>query len=284
MGFSIRDEKSRLPNLRSQSGQGIIEYILVLIVVVAIILGGLYQLNSAFRDWALNYFGQYLACLLETGELPTIGGSPGDSGICNELFKPFNLADGRRLAAAGPTQLSPGDKDRGTGNRERGGLGQSPRGFSRVGGSGGGGFRGGGRGGSSSQAKNRKAVKGKSSASYTGSTESGNYGGNYGKTNRKLNTGVKYRLDNKFAFDDTAEKQNKARTAVAGKKNDDGRNPASKKYKVQIRKEMAKDDVPDADTGMDFPNFMRYLIIAAIVIALILFIGGQMLQIGKSME
>ena len=84
-----------LGSLRSQSGQGIVEYILVLIVTLALILGLLWQFSDAFRAWANNYFGEYLACLLETGELPSVGGMGGVAGTCNRYFEPFSIANGR---------------------------------------------------------------------------------------------------------------------------------------------------------------------------------------------
>lgn len=55
----------------------------------------MFEFNTAFQAWANNYFGDYLTCLLETGELPTIEGSPGDSGICGQFFEPFSLKNGR---------------------------------------------------------------------------------------------------------------------------------------------------------------------------------------------
>ncbi len=79
--------------LIDESGQAVIEYILVLTVVVSMVLGGLYQLNDAFRVWADSYFGDYLACLLESGELPSLGGAGGSE--CTQLYKEFSLADGR---------------------------------------------------------------------------------------------------------------------------------------------------------------------------------------------
>lgn len=284
MRFSIRDAKSRLPNLKAQRGQGVVEYILVLVVVVAIILGGIYQLNTAFREWAVNYFGTYLACLLEAGELPSIGGTPGDSGVCNELFKPFNLAEGRRLAGAAGSSTSGSDpKQSGRGAREGNSGGANSRGFSKIGGNGSGNFNG-GRGATSGKFGGNKKNKAGSNGAYTGSTETGNYGGSYSATNRRLDTSVKHRLDNKFAFqDDREEDQKKSRAAPSKKEREESRTPAARS-KVKQRKEMDKVARADADVGMDFPNFMRYLIIAGIIIALVLVVGGQMLQVGKSME
>ena len=81
--------------LKNQKGQGTTEYILILVVVVAIALGMIYQFNDAFRNWMDGYFGEYLACLIETGELPAIGGTGGAPGSCEAQFEPFSLAAGR---------------------------------------------------------------------------------------------------------------------------------------------------------------------------------------------
>ena len=83
-----------------ESGQAAIEYILLLVVVVGVLLGSVYQFNSAFSFWADNYFGDYLACLIESGELPSLGGSSGSSGECNQLYKEFSPDDGRPLIAS----------------------------------------------------------------------------------------------------------------------------------------------------------------------------------------
>src|SRR5687768_9585757 len=56
----------------NQRGQAIVEYILVLVVVVALIIGALSQLNEGFRQYTENLFGGYIECLIETGELPTL--------------------------------------------------------------------------------------------------------------------------------------------------------------------------------------------------------------------
>ena len=50
------------------------------------------------------------------------------------------------------------------------------------------------------------------------------------------------------------------------------------------RKEWLKDTADQQDSPMTFGNFIRFLIIAAIIIALVVLVGGQMLQVGKSMD
>lgn len=83
-------------NLLSDSGQAVIEYLLILVVTVGITLGVVLQFNKAFQTFADNYFGNYLACLLETGELPSLGlDGPDNVGICNEEFQAFSFTAGR---------------------------------------------------------------------------------------------------------------------------------------------------------------------------------------------
>jgi hypothetical protein len=262
--------------LGSQSGQAIIEYILVLVVTVAIVLGGVYQMNSAFKAWMKTYFGDYIACLLETGELPNIGGSPGDSTICQQVFSPFDPAGGSQ----GPLKAGAA---RTAGAGTAGGSRENARG---GGGGGGGGGSSGGRftaGSSSSRAAAGAAGRrGASDSIGTGNTGSSSGSGGYSATYRQQNTDKKDRLDNRFAFDKESEdKQKRGGFSVSQKAGAEG----EAKNKIQIkRKERLKDENGPNDSPMTFGNFIRYLIIAAIIIALVVLVGGQMLQVGKSME
>src|SRR3954469_17160539 len=80
------------------SGQAMVEYVLVLFVVVSVLAGAVWQLNDAFGQWAESYFGAYLQCLLEVGELPSLSSS-GDNQ-CDQAFEPFSFAKGRPLKMA----------------------------------------------------------------------------------------------------------------------------------------------------------------------------------------
>ena len=146
MAFSNRDKLTPRRLLRSQSGQGIVEYLLVLVVTVSILLGAIYQFNSAFKSWAQSYFGDYLTCLFETGELPIIDGTPGDSGECNSLFKPFSFTGGRSYAGAngsgggnGGRNGASGGESGANGKNANGANGNGTRGGRSAGGKGGGG-------------------------------------------------------------------------------------------------------------------------------------------------
>lgn len=277
MGISIRDEQSGAALLRSESGQGIIEYILILVVTVALILGAMYKFNSAFKEFSLNYFGNYLSCLLETGELPTIGGTPGDTGICNSLFSAFDLSKGRQLKGGTGQTDSGGGGGRGGGASEKNATSSGGGARSKVSGGGGGGSRfGGGRGFTRGPQRSplklgKGAPKAKDAGAYTGSTSPEAYG-NYGATNRRIKTGVKHRLDNKFAFDEEREQKQARRVSSISKK--PGEEGSRKENRSRLKAAGLKRDTDEApSSGMTFPDFIRYLIIAALVIALFLVVG-----------
>lgn len=271
MGFSIRDER----------GQGVVEYILVLVVTVMLVLGVVYQLNSAFRIWSENYFGSYLACLLETGELPNMGG-PGGGGVCDQLYQPYTPFAGRPPVANPTTPgggQGGGQEDRGGGQREvvRGDAGS---GYTRIG-SGTGGWAGsGGRGGQGGQAR-RQPIKGKTGSVYTGSTDTGGYGGGYSASNNRRSTQVRTRLDNRFAFEQDREERQTRQVASVTKKNTGENRP---KRTVLKRIDYNRDRQGEVSSGLSVPDMLRYLIIAAILIAVLLFLGSQAMQINKSME
>lgn len=272
----------KLPGpLGNERGQGLVEYILVVVVSVSLILGGLYQLNTAFKGWANNYFGNYLACLLESGELPNISGGGGDGGICNEIFKPFSLADGRPLNPGySPPEAKPDSK--GGGTREGGRAGTS---VGRRSG-GGGGSGGGGRfaGGSFGSGKKKIGATGRrgASATYTGSTAAGDYGNGSGRSGKRNPIAVKPRLDNRFALQDERERPQKRSVAGGGRRPQEsgGQTPRVRVKRTDVKKSATA----EADSGLTLPSFLKWLVIAGIIIALIVVLGGQSLQIGKSMD
>jgi Flp pilus assembly pilin Flp len=270
-------------SLRNEKGQAIVEYVLVLVVAVTIILGGVYQLNSAFKSWANNYFGNYLSCLLETGELPTISGTGGDSGLCNQLFKPFSLADGRPLVTKGQFASSSSSPNTGGGTRE------TPSG-TRTGGGGGGAsssphssFSSARHSPSKGAAGSGPGKNGKMSASYTGDTSASGYAGGYSSNRGRSSSSSRTRLDQGFAFDETREKEQRRSLASSTAK------PSTDKKKegragLNSKSKNKNTPTPGDEEGFSFGDFIRWLIIAAILIAILLFLGGQGLQISKSME
>lgn len=275
--------------LNNSSGQGITEYILLLLILVMVFLGGIYQLNTAFEKWANNYFGNYLACLLETGELPSIGGAPGDSGICNEMFESFSLANGRQLKpnfnGGEPGDGSGGSSDdgsagRGDPDKGAGGVreGQSSRGSYVSSGSSFGSSRSMNNGRPQKVRVNRQKEK----AKYTGSTASSlPAGAGYSQVNSREGRPQYVAVYGKRVVDVKEEERGQTKQTSSVKRTP-GSNDSNRRVKV-LRKEINK-DVMIEDEPMTIGGYIRFLIIAAIIIALVLLLGGQALQISKNSE
>ncbi len=266
--------------LKSQSGQGVLEYILVLVVTVAIVVGLLWRFSDAFRAWGNNYFGEYLACLLETGELPTIGGTGGGAGVCNQYFEPFSPIAGRPpKPGTGQGGSEKGDSSNTSSTRKKstgGGGGNAGR------------VSGGGTGSNRFRANNNsgETVRGADGRikpakdTYTGSTESSMPAGIY--SNQSDNNRTKFRSyagitgfapeKNEVA---AREAKISVKTAAGGKKD---------QRKMLVKRNLASAKELETNDDMSFGDFLRILVIAAIIIALVIFIGGQALQVGKSMD
>ncbi len=272
--------------LSSNSGQGVIEYILVLVVTVGIILGLIYQLNDAFKVYAQNYFGDYFACLLETGELPSIGGEPDPNGICNGLFQEFSLERGKPLVGSGY-------------NGGGGSGGTNPpapaesRSSSRS-------SEGGSSGGAQYVAINSRAPssgrfsgppksggawdKGldarKKSSTYTGSTDSSVPNGALGRGGRGNGQS---NIDGTFYVEHrTTKEEGENNRGLAVRSSIDTK--AKKEDRLKVNRKLAKIDEMAPDGEFTIGNFLRILLIIAIIIAMIVFLGGQALQISKSMD
>ena len=271
MAFSIRDANLKRSHLlQSQSGQAITEYILILVVVVGIMLGGIYQLNTAFKAWANNYFGDYLSCLLETGELPSIGGSPGDSGICNEFFQPFSPANGRPAITQAKTDAAaPPRRSNVSSSREGGASGSNGRWAA-----------GHATGAAGASAAGSGSHRGLSSTSGARDASAMDYGGSYSPRLRKANAREGAQLDNRFALDNDREKNRDRKVSANARKDENEGRQRSIKLKFTEHKKIDA----DADTGMTFGAFVKWIIICAIVIAIVMFLGGQALQISKGMD
>ncbi|MBX7231349.1 MAG: hypothetical protein K1X29_04595 [Bdellovibrionales bacterium] len=281
--------------LGGRSGQGVIEYILLLVIALLIVLGVVYQFNDAFRVWANNYFGEYLACLLETGELPTIGGSGGSLSSCNSQFKEFSLADGRPYLTSMGSGGGNGGSNNGSGqgqnpnNNKNSALSEDQNKQSNYVGansskSGGGSSTFGSNqnsdpfGGKGSQNNNAGAASKKKK--YTGSLEDSTPQ----SVLNKNSTGTSSRqgdLDGRFSFQQNNPIENEGtrpllKTNLIPQEKKRGIIPVNKT-------KLKKEDLPP-DEPMTVGNFFRILIIVALIITLIIVVGSQLLKISKEMD
>lgn len=254
--------------LKSNRGQGSIEYIMLLLIVVMISLGALYQLNTAFADYAENYFGEYLACLLETGELPNLGAPNGTT--CDSEFEPFDLASGRRRImpnTQGSGEVPPTETVniqaqvtvQGGGRRSRRPPRLQSRGPSRV-------------AGAVPEAKEKQEVGAakKKTEFRTPSVRQRSF------SNTRVGVSkIPTRLTASVSPLEKDEGQLKEKNA---KDVDDGSSGRDKKLRI---KKKTKAEVPEESEPFTFTKFIKYLLIIGIIIAIVVFLGGQILQFTK---
>jgi hypothetical protein len=63
--------------LKNQAGQGTVEYVLMLVITVAIVMGLMSQFYKPFGNWTKFWLGDYVVCLLDRGDLPALMSSSG---------------------------------------------------------------------------------------------------------------------------------------------------------------------------------------------------------------
>ena len=276
--------KNKVTSIRSNAGQAVVEYILVLVVVVGLILGALYQLNTAFQVWANSYFGEYLVCLMETGELPTLG-QPNPTSECRELYRSFTLEQGdplvgERIGANGNSGGRSGDGSNSgnaaaapSGNADNSFIARNRSSANRNGTASRFRSRGGGADEDDEDGISREG-------STSGGTVTGGFSNEEGGPQRFAvrRGGKRGKRGTQLDEKEETEKRTKAKNVEKGPEQKSG--PQLIKIVRTPDQQTQESDLEDVGFG----GFLRYLIIAAILIAVVLFLGGQILQVSKSMQ
>lgn len=295
--------------LRSQKGQGTIEYILVLMIVVVLILTVVTQFNDSFRGHAERFFDGYLACLLETGDLPGrgsecsmddysadgkayIAGDPIGDWANNQPPSGYaNSGSDSESAAGGGAQ---GDGAKGQGEESSGGSAGRNSGSETVanGGSGGDGSSSGVGSLRSERFGSRRSTpvgkadaKDKAAAGNADSmlnttaigTVSGDYYGSSGKKKIAI-VGPGY-----FGEEEKAKRGEERPKAAQVAKDSEGEESLKPKKAVEPERKPAVAKVSE-EVDFSFGNMLKWLLIIGIGIAIVVFFGGQILQASKSWE
>jgi hypothetical protein len=134
--------KKQLDFVENRRGQSTVEYVLMLVIVLSLILGSRVFFTS-INDFMSDYMGEYIVCLMEYGELPSLGVADAD------LKKHEGGAGGPKCDFRRPTGQAAFGGGFGGGSGGSGGGGGSGNGGGSNGGSRNGG-RSGGRGGQGS--------------------------------------------------------------------------------------------------------------------------------------
>lgn len=289
--------------------------VLILVIGMMIALGLVYRFNTAFKKYTIDMYGTYYRCLLETGELPGVG------SVCKDKKMRYEIAGGSSLVGSG---ASGGGTTGGSSPNTNSGGGGSGSGSGKGGGSSGktsGSGSGDGSGGGSTADSGPEAV-GNGSSSKSGGRGASVIGRLRGMQNKKASTAVgttgadkeagagglppvlavgrargsddnlrgartkmNFEMEGSgFARSETAGVTPTTATAKApGKKGESGDSLRPRKAVEKGRAVAGKLDV-DKGGGLEFGKLFRLFLIFGIVIAIVVFLGGQVLQISKGGE
>ena len=265
---------------QAAAGQATVEYTLLLVVIVGIILGALYQFNTAFKVWAESYFGgsnSYLACLLQTGTLPSFGDQH-TTPMCR--ISQFSPSNGQSLANSAINGANNNGK---SGNqRSSSASSQSSGGgnLTMLPGFGGGAF---GAGSTMFRANMGGTSKNKNSNNQNqfGGDSVANLEGYQGVTVIRIPLSEQ----GYYAYGwGSGENRKKTKTPVSAKTIAKGQTAAAHSPLMVVNRTVASVKKNPKVGGFSFGYLLRYFIIAIIIIAIVIFIGGQILQVSKSME
>lgn len=272
----------RLFRLKDQSGQATIEYVLLLIVSVSLLLLLMTQIFTPLQKFLNAYMGSYVQCLLEYGELPGLSGDSDAASECNAKFEDFTLAGGRPPKSGG----SGGGGSSGSGGSSSGsdeeGSGSSARRSSA---------------GSGGSGRSRALNVGGGTVGADGSGEQkvieievSSAGAGTGTFMRRNSTELRSSSRQQSFSIDQSQISESERKRLQSKKNRADRAQASilettepkapTRFSVEPPPPAQMPDVNEEE--FTFGNFFRMIIIIGIILAIIVFVGGQFLQMSKN--
>ncbi|WP_277576481.1 hypothetical protein [Bdellovibrio svalbardensis] len=281
--------------LSNDRGQAAIEYVLLLIISVSLVLALVYQIFKPMQRYMDAYMGDYVACLLETGGLPSFGSdmmSAKDMGCTIAQFdkKDGSFGNSKGSNGQGGSGSESGDGSSGSSSNSSGGGGSdSSGGSSGRSGYAGSASRNGGRlaraprkgaagiegGGQQGGRVVEIALDGNGSGSFFG----GSRGSSYAIQTRRKVSSVNMSGWSESERKKLEKNSDAGRTKVIAT---DDMGPAPKK--IMVKKPDVKTVLQEEKEELTVGNFIRYLFIAALIIALVIFIGGQALSMSKGDE
>lgn len=266
--------------IRNEKGQSIVEYVLLLVVVIAIATAAGIRLFKPVSKWADFYMGTYTQCLLDSGELPKIAG--GNPQECDDLAQqagygddPNNPNNPNAKNSRNPSDEAAGSVSSSSSSARSGNAGRSGRTSYR-------------RGGKSFQSDNPNEGGGAGSDSSASKSEDGSGGrvrfigdrsGNAFKNSKD-----KIKIVNFSNLVDQEKKRIKRREERISKaaEVDSSMRPQKKLLiKPPVRK-LAQDD--DNMQSFSLSSFLRMFIIIGIILITIMVIISQLNTISKSMD
>lgn len=271
--------------LKGQGGQATIEYVLLLIVSVSLLLALMTQVFTPLQKFLQAYMGTYVQCLLEYGELPALSGDSGSDSDseCNARFEDFSLTAGRPSKGGeggsgsdgdGSSSGSGGDEENssgGNGRRATAGSGGSGRSRLITNGPGTAGADGSG---------DQKIIEIEVSSAGAGTGSFVSRGGTVGRPINRQQA---------FAVDQSQlSERDMKRVQQQKKQNERSQASITEATEPKAPTRFAVDPPPVSasidlkEDELTFGSFLRMLIIIGIILAIVIFVGGQFLQMSKS--
>ncbi len=254
-------------------GQAVFEYLLMVFVIILIITAMARILFKPMNDFIAGMTGTYVTCLLETGELPTLGAEGGTAECRPPIFSPTtvenkdgpessanNLANDRESKTPFDSQSSsnPGNAVA----PPRNAIGKILRG---------------GDGGGAGNLRSKQIDVSNEFVAGNGFFKSNSSGrDSRGRSNKTR----------EIAGREYEQLQKDIRGFPVRKQSSDiskGAERAAKKIAV-VPPETKLKDVEIPSSGLNISQIIRYFMIAAIFIIIFLLLGGQALQLSRGWE
>ncbi len=312
--------------LDNQSGQALVEYVLLLIITVSLLLAAK-GLFVGTQEFIKSYAGNYIVCLMEYGELPQLGVNNDDlkkhQGKPNCVAK-FSIAGGATLTGGSSSggsgsfntnsaannkssQLANNGKNSASGANAgkdgKTGSGKNGSDSTDADSDGAGGGRG-GRGGSSGSYANGRINRGGGAGVTDGAAGSPDgdkvrvidgrgddlaFGknGDYDRSSRVVYKNNRYKAITGQMYDEiekTTKKEPRKPTSrkVASVKEEEAFRPGPRKSAFTPPERKPQAEYQDKDENFSFGYLLKWLLIAGMVIAIIIFFGGQVLNYSNS--
>jgi hypothetical protein len=304
----------------NRSGQAAVEYILLLVIIVSLVIGATRAFGE-MNKFMNKYIGEYVVCLMEYGELPSLGttdenlkkhlASGGGSGRkCDQQFSGFTFESGRSPigSGGGSSGSASSGKNNNSGNKNSSGNAKKD-----------GSEKGGGKNSADSDGSDRDRGSGGKAVPYAKGTvirsSTNNYGTGdagdgdqkikvideeeggrgrkkdstyYSRSSRIGNGRDRYRAINGRMAQEIEKRQPKkaepVRRSVRALAGDDGNRFKPYKKTLQPREIAAKEIKEDDNSGFSFGYIIRWLLIAGMILAIIVFFGSQVMNYNNSQD
>lgn len=264
-----------------ESGQGTIEYMLVVVIVLIIALTLLYRFHGGFKKYTEAFFDGYIACLLETGELPGTGSQ------CQGELQAFDSKNGKMLlkdnlpepgkggggggkgknagksSGSGKTGAAGGEVVSGGADRSIGNLGKTGRQAVTPVKTGGGGGDGDGKGKEGGDVLNIRSV------------------GRVQDSRRPRSVQMGFTTNGAIEETESPTKPVQKSTGKTVESGGSELRPVKAAENMEARRTQAS--VQD-DREFSIGGLIRLVIIVLIIVAMVIFFGGQLLQVLRSRD